>query len=58
MRAADRDALSAQRALMASKPRLDAEPAWFPGVAPSAASRVVTGAIAIASAVAIGSEFS
>jgi hypothetical protein len=35
------DALSAQRTLMASKPRLDAEVSWFPGVAPSTASRIL-----------------
>jgi hypothetical protein len=40
-RVAEKDALSAQRALMAAKPRLDAEVAWFPGVAPSNASRIV-----------------
>lgn len=40
-RATEKDALGAQRALMAAKPRLDAELAWFPGVAPSTVSRIL-----------------
>ena len=41
-RLAEQEAHSAQRALMAPKPRLDAELAWFPGIAPSAAVKLLS----------------
>jgi hypothetical protein len=40
-RTPEKDAFAAHRTLMAAKPRLEAEVAWFPGVAPSTVSRIL-----------------